>query len=91
MDDLARKPSFFEYMKMAKEEYQNLLKEYPELDSLSTRELEVFELLLSDKTQGEIADDLYVSQSAVHFHCKNIYRKLDITSRKQLLIKYKYL
>ena len=87
----SRKSSFFDYMKMVKEEYNNMLKEYPELESLSSRELEVFEQLLSDKTQGEIADELFISQSAVHFHCKNIYKKLDISSRKQLLIKYKYL
>lgn len=86
-----KKLGFFDYMKLAKEEYQTLLKEYPELDSLSSRELEVFELLLSDKTQSEIADELFVSASAVHFHCKNIYKKLSISSRKQLLIKYKYL
>ena len=91
MLDTSRKPTFFDYMKMAKEEYYNLLKDYPELDSLSSRELEVFEQLLSDKTQGEIAEELFISQSAVHFHCKNIYKKLDISSRKQLLIKYKYL
>lgn len=86
-----KKLGFFEYMKLARDEYFNLLKDYPELDALSQRELEVFEALLSDKTQGEIAEDLFISQSAVHFHCKNIYRKLDISSRKQLLIKYKYL
>ena len=91
MNEENKKMNFFDYMKLAKEEYQELLKKYPELDSLSNREMEVFELLLSDKTQAEIADDLFVSPSAVHFHCKNIYKKLSISSRKQLLIKYKYL
>jgi len=45
--------------------------------------------LLTDKTQTQIAEELYISHSSVHFHCKNIYKKLDINSRKQLLIKYK--
>ena len=91
MNEKENKLSFFDYMKLAKEEYQLLLKDYPELDSLSTRELEIFEQLLTDKTQGEIAEEMFVSPSAVHFHCKNIYKKLNISSRKQLLIKYKYL
>lgn len=82
---------FFDYVRLAKEQYQELLKQYPELDSLSSRELEVFEQLLSDKTQAEIAEELFVSPSSVHFHCKNIYKKLNISSRKQLLIKYKLL
>jgi len=62
---------------------------HPELASLSTRELEVFELLLSDKTLTVIADELYISHSAVHFHCKNIYKKLHISNRRQFLIVYK--
>ncbi|MBQ7416467.1 MAG: hypothetical protein IJW14_05495, partial [Oscillospiraceae bacterium] len=44
---------------------------------------------LTDKTQAQIAKELFITHSAVHFHCKNIYRKLEINSRRQLLIKYK--
>lgn len=80
---------YFDYIKMAKKEFQTLLKIHPELDTLSVKELEVFELLLSDKTMVEIAEELYVSRSAVHFHCKNIYKKLNISNRRQFLIKYK--
>lgn len=80
---------YFDYIKMAKKEFQTLLKSHPELDTLSVKEMEVFELLLSDKTMIEIAEELYVSRSAVHFHCKNIYKKLNISNRRQFLIKYK--
>lgn len=62
---------------------------YPELAALTERELEVFYNLLTDKTQLQIASKIFVSPSAVHFHRKNIYRKLDIGSRMQLMIKYK--
>ena len=59
-----------------------------ELKQLSKRELEVFSQLLTDKTQAQIAKELFITHSAVHFHCKNIYRKLEINSRRQLLIKF---
>ena len=81
--------SYFGYMKRAKEEFRILLEKHPELASLSSRELEVFELLLSDKTLVNIAKELYISHSAAHFHCKNIYKKLNISSRRQFLITYK--
>jgi len=83
------KTNFFEYVKLAKNEFHNLLQIHPELAELSTRELEVFALLLTDMTLSEVAAELFISYSSVHFHCKNIYRKLQLSSRKQLLIKYK--
>ena len=84
-----KKLTYFDYLKLAKEEFEMLLQQHPELSSLSAREMEVFEQLLSDKTLAEIAEELYVSHSAVHFHCKNIYKKLNISSRRQFLITYK--
>ena len=36
-----------------------------------------------------IAEELVISYSSVHFHCKNIYRKLKLSSRRQLLMTYK--
>lgn len=81
--------SYFEYMKLAKEALNVLLETHPELAALSNRELEVFELLLSDKTLPMVADELCISESAAHFHCKNIYKKLGISNRRQLLITYK--
>ena len=83
------KLNYFDYLSLAENEYKRLLSRYPELTKLSKRELEVFAQLLTDKTQTQIANRLYITQSSVHFHCKNIYRKLEISSRKQLLIKYK--
>lgn len=82
---------YFEYVNLAKQEYKILLEKYPELSLLSVRELEVFSHLLTDKTLSEIAMELHISYSSVHFHCKNIYKKLQISNRKQILIKYKEL
>lgn len=81
--------NYFDYLALAENEYKRLLQAYPELENLSKRELEVFAHLLTDKTQAEIAEELFITHSSVHFHCKNIYKKLNINSRKQLLIRYK--
>lgn len=83
------KRSFFEYMALAKQELQALRLVHPELAKLSARELEVFAQLLSDKTQEEIAKELFISSSSVHFHCKNIYKKLEVSGRRQILVRYK--
>ena len=83
------KLNYFDYLALAETEYQRLLEKHPELTELSKRELDVFAQLLTDKTQTEIAEELFISHSSVHFHCKNIYKKLQINSRRQLLIKYK--
>ena len=83
------KLNYFDYLALAETEYKRLLEKHPELAKLSKREFEIFAKLLTDKTQPQIAEELYISHSSVHFHCKNIYKKLEINSRKQLLIKYK--
>ena len=81
--------NYFNYFALAEDEHKRLLEIYPELEKLSRRELEVFAHLLTDKTQAQIAEELFITHSSVHFHCKNIYRKLGIKSRKQILIRYK--
>ena len=81
--------NYFDYIALAENEHKRLLEIYPELEKLSRRELEVFAHLLTDKTQAQIAEELFITHSSVHFHCKNIYRKLGIKRRKQILIRYK--
>ena len=81
--------NYFDYVRLAKQEFKALLDIHPELSALSTKELEVFELLLTDKTMVVIAEELFISLSAVHFHCKNIYKKLNVSNRRQFLIAYK--
>lgn len=89
MNETKKKLNYFDYCNLARHEYENLLTIHPELSSLSPRELEVFEKLLSDKTLSQISDELFITYSSVHFHTKNIYKKLEVTSRKQILIRYK--
>lgn len=83
------KLSFFAYMAQAKQQLQAIQAEHPELAKLSPREIEVFAYLLTDKTQEEIAKELFITSSSVHFHCKNIYKKLEVSGRRQILVHYK--
>lgn len=81
--------SFLEYIHLAKQELKAIQAAHPELDSLTKREIEVFTYLLSDKTQSEIAKELFITPSSVHFHCKNIYKKLAVSGRRQIMFRYK--
>ncbi len=54
---------------------------------LSKREAETAVKLFEGKTYNQIADELFVSLSAVKKHAYNIYRKLDITNNRQLMQK----
>jgi DNA-binding CsgD family transcriptional regulator len=55
---------------------------------LSPREREIFNLLLTDLSTKQIADKLGLSYSGVNFHIQNLYRKLKLQSRTELLTKF---
>ncbi|MEW5869796.1 MAG: response regulator transcription factor [Chloroflexota bacterium] len=57
------------------------------LDLLTTRELEVLELLAEGNTNEEIADHLVISKHTVARHRENLMRKLELHSRSEL-VKY---
>jgi ATP/maltotriose-dependent transcriptional regulator MalT len=54
------------------------------IDSLTERELEVARLVVDRKTNPEIAGDLFLSQKTVETHLRNIFHKMDVTSRVEL-------
>lgn len=80
---------YFNCLREARKEFQLILEVHPELDDLTSKEMEVFEKLLTEKTVAEIAEEMFLSTSSVHFHCKNIYKKINVSNRKQILINYK--
>ena len=51
------------------------------IDLPSERELEVLRMLAAGMSNRDIADELVVTVSTVHSHCKSIYSKLDVHSR----------
>lgn len=62
------------YRKSLKEKYD-----------LSERELEVLELLAKGESNNTIGGKLYISVNTVKSHIKRIYKKLEISSRLQLM------
>lgn len=55
---------------------------------LSNREKEVFELLINGKHDKEICAELYIAHGTVKTHNRNIYKKLNVNSRSELIKKY---
>ncbi len=54
---------------------------------LTSRELEVLTLLAEGCTNKQIATRLDIKCRTVEFHLKNIYQKLDVTTRTEALAK----
>ncbi len=52
---------------------------------LSDREYEILSYAVSDQTNSEIADSVYLSVNTVKTHLKNIYTKLGVSNRKEAL------
>jgi len=53
---------------------------------LTTREREVFELLVQDKTTKEIAGQLFISEKTVRNHISNVMQKLGVKGRSQAVV-----
>lgn len=54
------------------------------IKKLTKQEQKIVGLLLEDKTNKEIAQEVFVSHSTVKTHINNVYKKLNITSRDQV-------
>lgn len=51
---------------------------------LTVREIDVLKEINSSKTNLEIAEKLFVTESTIKTHLRNIYRKFEVKNRKQL-------
>jgi DNA-binding NarL/FixJ family response regulator len=63
-----------------------------EAPNLTRREEEVLKILASGVTRSEASEHLHISIESVKFHCKNIFKKFDKGTLKEVLIearKYK--
>lgn len=66
------------------------VKNCPELDCLTARELEVLKPILEDKKRKDIAEELNVSESTIKKHTAHIFAKLEVSNRKELYAKIGY-
>ena len=53
---------------------------------LTTREREVFSLLVKNYTTKEISNELGISEKTVRNHISNVMQKLEVTSRTSAVI-----
>ena len=56
---------------------------------LSARQADVFRLFISGRSNSEIASDLYLSESTVKYHVKNILKHTGCTNRTKLTAKFR--
>lgn len=56
--------------------------------NLTERECEILALLLSGKSQQEICDEMLIALGTVKTHIHNVYSKMDVAKRTQLMAKY---
>lgn len=57
--------------------------------NFSNTEKNIVDLILKDYSNKEIASTIYLSQNTIKFHIKNIFSKLNINSRKELISLFK--
>lgn len=70
---------------LEKKKMKTLLEEAELL--LSKRELEVFNLLITGKTNTQISEELYLSPHTIKTHSRNIYKKLNVANKIELIEK----
>lgn len=73
------------YDRMNEKQQVTIISRTKMLDPLTEREQEVLQLILAGKSNKEIAAALFVTESTVKTHVRNIYSKYDISSRAELI------
>jgi DNA-binding NarL/FixJ family response regulator len=56
-------------------------------DGLSERMRDTLQCLLAGDSEKEVAGKLGISQHTVHIHVKNLYKRLGVCSRAELMVK----
>jgi len=80
---------FLLYFKNVKENENNIIKELSIKYNLSSQEEKVLTLLLLDKSNQEMADELFLSVNTIRNHVASIYKKTNM-KKKELKEKYYY-
>ena len=73
------------YDNMSQSQQTDIVRHIKTLEPLTVREQEVLQLILSGKSNREIAGALCISESTVKTHARNIFSKYDVGSRAELI------
>ncbi|MDD4753477.1 MAG: LuxR C-terminal-related transcriptional regulator [Desulfitobacteriaceae bacterium] len=73
------------YDRMSETQQTDIIRQTKTLEELTGREQEVLEHILSGKSNREIARTLFISESTVKTHIRNIFSKYDVASRAELI------
>jgi DNA-binding CsgD family transcriptional regulator len=73
------------YDNMSESQQTDVVRQIKTLDPLTVREQEVLHLILSGKSNREIAGALFISENTVKTHARNIFSKYDVSSRAELI------
>ncbi len=78
---------FLDHPAPAKSE-QDVFDTFASSYNLSPREREVLRLILNERTNAEIAAELFVSESTAKFHVRNLLKKTSCKNRVELMAQY---
>lgn len=73
------------FVEMAKDEQENTMAGIKKGKLLTEKEFEVVNLLLRGYTYKLTAERLFISENTIKYHVKNIYQKLNINSKMELI------
>lgn len=85
IDKTERQDMSDEQKENEKESAENAMVSFLKQHDLTVREIEITKLLLTGETYKMIAQDLNISENTVKTHIKNIYSKLQVRSKIELL------
>ncbi len=73
------------YDRMSMTQQTDIIRQTKTIAELTAREQEVLQNILSGKSNREIAEALFISESTVKTHTRNIFSKYDVGSRAELI------
>jgi DNA-binding CsgD family transcriptional regulator len=73
------------YDNMSQSQQTDIVRQIKTLDPLTVREQEVLQLILSGKSNREIAGALFISENTVKTHARSVFSKYDVGSRAELI------
>ena len=74
-------------VKAEEKSLETMVDDWSEKAGLSPREKDVFRELLTDKKRKDIAEALCVSENTVKTHTSNIFSKMEVSTRNELIEK----